>query len=846
MHNHFIKSPLRALLIVVLVCAGLFLLSACEEMPELASDVVSDNAELTGGPYILLDSSTSPEIIRFRTNIPCVAGIRSSRQQKMTQRYGANQTNHALDLSKILPSGGEETLQLLLDDVDSVKLRLSQTKPGDPVTLGFLGGGAGDSTALGDTARRLAAQTANAVVLTGGSYPPAKSKITQWDAQFFNPMRPLSEVSPFFMLPETRLILPSEAAPTPKTPYWSHDRGCVHLVFFDLDELKSPTSREALLAWLRQDLAAQTQPWCVVVLSQPLFGATRIHARAVETLGTILEVGGVDLVVSGGADYYFRSLPVKSGGSGVVRYITTGGLEASKNGGMGREYKAAAANVPHYAVLQATRDRLEWKVYPLSSVGVAATLDELSITSDGTSLQGEPAVEKMDILTDALSTLSLQREVLTIAREAARAVDNPAIAQEIPFIIANASPREVSGELVWEVSPAGAYTVEPAAIKYNLKSGYEGVVNFTVTPNAKIADAPMPQLVVNMKGVGSARQQLILTKGKQANLYPADGLQVDGNMNEPAWQSATELKDFGIIGNGGKPKQPIEAKVAYDSRGLYLIARCAAKDADTIATKAVNHDDPVHLDESVEFFLAPRHQAREYYQFAVNIKNVTLDRSSMHGLAWNPSWESAVVRSKDYYTVEVFIPWQALGLTGAPVPGSQWGLNISRNDYQATAVHENPFAPTAGAPGEAATDTSRVNRFNIGKLAEMDLGRNKPAPVHAQKTATGGQGAEIVQWADTFGSNARSGLYGTVQFEGSRAPVPAAGTPPPSASTADLATPAVAAESSPGETGYTPLPIVTGTKSGSVPVSAQPTTPAPAAEPVQDAPIPEIPSLPGN
>lgn len=887
------------------LAVGLLLLAGCEDMPELASDPTPQRASLSAGPYILLDDAATPDTVRFRTDAPCVPGLRSSKQQKMTQRFGASQTNHALSLQQLMAAGGSETIQLLLDDTPAVRLELASIPAGNPVTVGFLGGGADDTVALAEAAKRLSALKSTTAVMTGGSFP-AENKLAQWDAKFFNPIRPLAQTTPFFLLPETRKILPTEAAPAPKVPYWSNNRGCVHLVFFDLDELRSPATREPVLDWLRRDLAANTQPWCVVVLSQPLFGATKIHARAVEALGTILEAGGVDLVVSGGANYYFRSLPVKAGGAGAIRYVVTGGLQATTGKGApaGREYKAASANTPHYCVLNATKEKLEWKVYPYSAVGGVqpAPVDELTISSDGSSAQGEPAVEKMDILTDALSTLSLQREVLTVAREAARAVDDPTQKQELSIIIANASPREVSGELVWDLPAAGAYAIDPAAVRYNLKSGYEGVVNFTVTPDARTPDAPMPTLAVNMKGVGSARQQLILTKRKTATIRPALGLQADGVLSEPGWSGATELTGFGVIGGGGAPKQPIQARIAYDPKGIYAIVRCAAKDARTIAAKATNHDDPVHLDESVELFLCPRNQAREYYQFAVNIKGVTLDRSSAHGLAWNPTWESMVDRQKDFYTVEFFIPYQALGLTAEPPLGTRWGLNISRNDYQATAVHEDPFAAkpgsSAGSAPAATTQVGRINRFNIGKIAEMDLGKKSAAAPAAPAEAVPGSGVEVVQWADTFGSNARSGLYGTITFEQAALPTPAptptttpAGSPAPAtpaaptgnagvttpaaaalAPTAPVTSvtpatsakvPAPAAPATPttgGRAGtpldYTPLPAATGTSSGGArtpatgtPAPAKPVapTPQPAPSGIEAAPeIPQIPAIPGS
>ena len=595
----------------------------------------------------------------------------------------------------------------------------------------------------------------------------------------------------------------------------------MHLIFLDINELKHPSTRDAALRWLQGDLAANTLPWCVLTLSEPLFGATRIHARAVETLGTILETGGVDLVISGGADHYFRTLPIQAGDSSAVRYVVTGGLNASGKPLSGREYKSASANVPHYCILEADQTRLEWKVMP---VGGFQPLDQVTIFTDNSSLQGEPAIEKMDILTDALSTLTLQREVLTIARSAARAYNDPQGANQLSLTLANASPRDITGELIWNVPAGSAYRIEPEAVKFDLKSGFEGIADFSLTPYVRTPNAPMPELVVNMHGVGSARQQLILTQRKNREIYPViGGITVDGIMEEE-WDYAQRLTDFGVIGGGGKPKLPIEARVAYDERGIYMIARCAAKDAETIAVTAKNHDDPVHRDESVEFFIDARNRGREYYQFAVNVKGVTLDRSSQLGLAWNPRWQSAVTRSRNHYTVEVFIPYQALGLSGKPSPESRWGFNISRNDYQMSAVYENPLERTPAAAAATATTSGRISRFNIGDMARQDLGPDKvPVAPAAKDTRTPeGPGLEIVQWADTYGANDRSGLYGNIIFKASR-PAPVTPTPP-------------AAPATPEETPAPATPV---------------TPPAPVAPVAPIAPVapvtpvtPEVPEIP--
>ncbi len=739
----------------------LLFLSACEEMPELLEEDVVRDPRLIAGPYIIESAPGQGEVAYMRTNVAAVAGIRvQNTKDRMVRRYGRSSKDHKIDLTSLVdPSNPLQKFTVLLDDFNSSVITLKHPQASGITTIGFLGGGKGRKDLLKLAADKLFTFDPVATVLTGGSFP-LDEKTATWDDNFFSPLQRLTPSSPLMFLPEDQQLLPAGAGKGAPQSYWSRNVGSVHMVFLAIDSLKKPAERQEALDWLKADLGENAGRWCVLILSEPLFAANRIYARAVETLGTILETGGVDLVVSNGS-YYQRTLPIQSAGSKPVRYIVTGGISTRATLPAGREYRAAASNRPHVAVLTADAGSLEWKVVALDT---AEVLDVVTIDKEGKSFSGEAAIEKMDILTDALSALTLQREVVTIATQAAKAVKNPEAAQDISFVLANASAENIQGELVWDIPYDSAYIVEPGAVKFGLESGFKGKASFKVKPLTKSAKASLPVLKVNIKGVGSASQPLILSKRKYADMKRwnvQEPIVVDGIMKEKSWKDIPSLDGFKVLATGKDPKQPFEARITYDNQGIYILARAAADRPEQIVTQAKQHDDPVHHDESIEVFIDPANNGRDYYQFAVNTQGITLDRSNMSGLAWNPRWNAVVKTYESYYTVEMFIPYQALGVYSVPNNGAKWGFNICRNDYQASAVHENPFAEEnidAVKSGDA-----RVTRMNIGALAEQELGES--AEPESEKTDNSdAAGFEVVQWADTYGDNSRSGLYGEITF----------------------------------------------------------------------------------
>ncbi len=775
-------DPRRQLCAFLQVSVLLFLVAfafvcGCADQPIPDPTLTPGNPKIVKGPF-LVDANPEKVKIRFETDRLCVPGVRTHGGLFKVRRVGRRGTQHTVPVER--PKEETRIYKLLLDDVDGPAIYLRpRLEPGAPVKLAFLGGGGGDPDALARAAGRLAEAHPDAVLFTGGELPPLTETgetvaVETWQRDFFRPLTEILHRSPLYFLPEEQERVPQSllSETIEPSPFWSHTFGCVHVIAMDAMWLRDKRNSRAAVAWLERDLDERplNATWTIFLLRQPLFGAKRVNAVILERLGSLLDSRKVDLVVSGGK-YYHRSLPLKTLDSPPVRYVVTGGLGGGELTGLGREYTATLSDRPHICVLDATLDTLDWNVY--GTAGMGSHIDSLTVNADGTSSSGNPTIEKIDILSDAYAQLTLRREVLMIARQACKALDDPALTREISFVIANPSARDIVGQLVWEYEePTTPWTIEPRAIQFTLGAGYEGVAKFTITPTGLRGDNPV--LLVNMPGVGSTRQQLIITPKKSAPAYRFDGpVRIDGRLTEKGWSEAEKLEDFSVLGYQKVPDRIIDARVAFHAQGLLIGVQCEAEDPDRMTTRALNRDDKVHYDESVEVFIDPLDRGRDYFQFAVNVRNVALDRSSRLGIDWNPPWEHAVRREIDRYTVEMLIPYRSLGLTAPPAIGTKWGFNLTRNDYHASRVDRDEFEPD-----EEEEEDEDINIYNLGEAARRDLGpteddRKREEGKKREPEPRDGPAFEVIQWARTLGSNGRSGLYGDLVFSDKSAEPPA-------------------------------------------------------------------------
>ena len=147
------------------------------------------------------------------------------------------------------------------------------------------------------------------------------------------------------------------------------------------------------------------------------------------------------------------------------------------------------------------------------------------------------------------------------------------------------------------------------------------------TPGAQGGAAP--ELAVNAKDIGVSRHPLVITHLKTAQVPFITGpCDVDGVFdNEPFWKSAADIRDFVVVGTDAKPAHVVFCRLAANDEGFLVAMRCEAERPARIPATVTERDGPVYRDESVEVFIDPTCQARDFFQFAVNVRGATLDRS---------------------------------------------------------------------------------------------------------------------------------------------------------------------------------------------------------------------------
>src|SRR6266513_6548161 len=101
---------------------------------------------------------------------------------------------------------------------------------------------------------------------------------------------------------------------------------------------------------------------------------------------------------------------------------------------------------------------------------------------------------------------------------------------------------------------------------------------------------------------------------------------IDGRDDDAVWREAMPITEFQEWrpSEGGAPKLPTEAKVAYDAGNLYVFVRAFDPHPDSIITVLARRDYFTPSD-MIWLFLDSYHDRRTGYEFGVNPSGVKLD-----------------------------------------------------------------------------------------------------------------------------------------------------------------------------------------------------------------------------
>lgn len=178
----------------------------------------------------------------------------------------------------------------------------------------------------------------------------------------------------------------------------------------------------------------------------------------------------------------------------------------------------------------------------------------------------------------------------------------------------------------------------------------------------------------------------------------ADGpIQIDGKLDEPAWQKAQLVQDFVVFWQNRQARSATRARLLWTDEHL-----CFAADMDDrdLYADVKQFNDRTWENDVFELFFKPSRDKLTYYELQVNALNTRLElflpsRGSGGYRRFAPTtrfgMDSAVQLrgtlnqwqdADTGWTVEGRIPWKAFEPSGGkPAPGDRWQFALCRYDY---------------------------------------------------------------------------------------------------------------------------------------------------------------------
>ena len=179
-------------------------------------------------------------------------------------------------------------------------------------------------------------------------------------------------------------------------------------------------------------------------------------------------------------------------------------------------------------------------------------------------------------------------------------------------------------------------------------------------------------------------------------------IQIDGHLDEYAWERAEQINDFKrILNDYDKIEAPTRAKMLWDDTYLYIGFHCDDREMWAVYE---NEDDKLWEEEVVEIFIDPDGDGKNYLELEVSPTNTVVDlliKSVEPDFVSDKDWDivglkTAVqlhgtvndVSDKDLgWSVEIAIPWTTfvdMDTKGTPPKEKDsWRLNLYRIERSA-------------------------------------------------------------------------------------------------------------------------------------------------------------------
>jgi hypothetical protein len=194
-------------------------------------------------------------------------------------------------------------------------------------------------------------------------------------------------------------------------------------------------------------------------------------------------------------------------------------------------------------------------------------------------------------------------------------------------------------------------------------------------------------------------------------------VQIDGRMDEAAWQAATPITDFRQFDpNEGQPvSERTEARILIDDDDIYVGMRLYDRDAKGIQAQLARRDESIEGD-LVEVTFDSYHDHLSAVIFRLSAggarRDATVSSSGNQDNSWDAVWEGASTIDSLGWTAEFRIPLSQLRYN-RNVSDQVWGLQLGRKIARKAEVAYFAFTPKTQQQG--------INRYGhltgLGRLA---------------------------------------------------------------------------------------------------------------------------------
>jgi hypothetical protein len=183
----------------------------------------------------------------------------------------------------------------------------------------------------------------------------------------------------------------------------------------------------------------------------------------------------------------------------------------------------------------------------------------------------------------------------------------------------------------------------------------------------------------------------------------AQGIVIDGKLDDASWAKAPWTQDFQDIEGSSKPKPRFRtrAKMLWDDDYFYVAAEM---EEPHVWGKLTKHDAVIFQDPDFEVFIDPDGDRQNYYEFEMNALNtgwdLLLKKAYIDGASALNEWEIPGLKTAVHingtfdqpndtdrgWSVEIAFPWKVLAefskQKAPPNEGDVWRVDFSRVEWQ--------------------------------------------------------------------------------------------------------------------------------------------------------------------